>query len=208
MKKTAILILILMIMIIYPVPVLSKELQLANNVDNSENGKLGVIKLNVSTNKKLKDKQFLKNSWEFVKGEPSDNALNLLMFSYHTREDRDQMNESNKLVAIDLDGYTLGTYNNSYHSQTYYAGITRKIYEKNLPEDVNMDFKYKLMAMHGYERYEFNIGGITPLIVPVIGISKGLVGVDFLISPGRTVTFATTFRVNLPEKKSIKKNVF
>jgi len=71
-----------------------------------------------------------------------------------------------------------------------------------------MDFKYKLMAMHGYERYEFNIGGITPLIVPVIGISKGLVGVDFLISPGRTVTFATTFRVNLPEKKSIKKNVF
>jgi len=207
MKKTTILLLILMIMTLFPVRVLSKELQLANNINDNDNGKIDIIKLNISTNKKLKDKQFLKDSWEFVKGEPGDNALNLLMFSYHTREDRDQMNESNKLVAIDLDGYTLGTYNNSYHSQTYYAGITRKIYKKNLLQDINMDFKYKLMALHGYEHYEFNIGGITPLIVPMIGISKGLIGVDFLISPGRTVTFATTFRVNLPEKKSIKKNV-
>ena len=196
-----------MIMTLFPVRVLSKELQLANNINDNDNGKIDIIKLNISTNKKLKDKQFLKDSWEFVKGEPGDNALNLLMFSYHTREDRDQMNESNKLVAIDLDGYTLGTYNNSYHSQTYYAGITRKIYKKNLLQDINMDFKYKLMALHGYEHYEFNIGGITPLIVPMIGISKGLIGVDFLISPGRTVTFATTFRVNLPEKKSIEKNV-
>lgn len=208
MKKITILILILMILC--PIPALSQDLQIANNIDTSDNGngKIDIIKLNVSTNKKLKEQQFLKNSWEFVKGEPGDNALNLLMFSYHTREDRDQMNESNKLVAIDLDGYTLGTYNNSYHTQTYYAGITRKLYEKKLPEDVNMDFKYKLMALHGYENYEFNIAGITPLIVPVIGITKGLVGVDFLISPGRTVTFATTFRVNLPEKSSIKKNVF
>ena len=205
MKKITILILILLIFC--PAQVISKELQLANNINNNDNGKIDIIKLNVSTTKKLRDKQFLKNSWEFVKGEPGDNALNLLMFSYHTREDRDQMNESNKLVAIDLDGYTLGTYNNSYHTQTYYAGITRKIYEKKLLQDVNMDFKYKLMALHGYENYEFNIGGITPLIVPMIGISKGLIGVDFLISPGRTVTFATTFRVNLPEKKSIKKNV-
>lgn len=204
MKK--IIVIILIMMVLFPVPVMSKELQLANNINNNGNGKIDIIKLNVSTNKKLKDKQFLKNSWEFVKGEPGDNALNLLMFSYHTREDRDQMNESNKLVAIDLDGYTLGTYNNSYHSQTYYAGITRKIYERNLLQDVNMDFKYKLMALHGYEHYEFNIGGITPLIVPMIGISKGLVGIDFLISPGRTVTFATTFRVNLPENKLKKLN--
>ena len=204
MKKITILILILMILC--PMPVLSKDLQIANNIDTNNNGKIDIIKLNISTNKKLKEKQFLKNSWEFIKGEPGDNALNLLMFSYHTREDRDQMNESNKLVAIDYDGYTLGTYNNSYHTQTYYAGITRKLYEKNLPEGVNMDFKYKLMALHGYENYEFNIAGITPLIVPMIGISKGLVGIDFLISPGRTVTFATTFRVNLPENKLKKLN--
>lgn len=190
-----------MLILLCPVPALSKELQLANNSGNVGDGKFDVIKLNIETNKKLRNKQFLKNSWEFVKGKPSNNAVDLLMFSYHTRKDRDQMNESNKLVAIDLNGYTLGTYNNSYHTQTYYAGITRKLFRKELPAGVNMDVNYKLMAMRGYQNYEFNIGGITPLIVPVIGFSKGYVGIDFLASPGKTVTFATNFRINLPKSK-------
>lgn len=202
MKKNLITIFIMMWLVICPVPVVSKQLQLANNISGNENGTIDIIKLNVSTNKKLKDKQFLRNSWDLVKGKPGDNSLDLLMFSYHTRADRDQMNESNKLFAIDLDGYTIGTYNNSYHHQTYYVGIVRKVYEKNLPADINMDVNYKLMALRGYQNYEFNIAGITPLIVPVIGFSKGYLGIDFLASPGRTVTFATNFRVNLPNKKN------
>jgi len=201
--KNLIIIFLILIMNL-SLPVLSKELSLANNSSAVNNGKFDVIRLNVSTNKKLKDKQLLKDSWEFIKGEQGDNSLNLLMFSYHTRSDRDQMNESNKLVAIDYDGYTLGTYNNSYHAQTYYAGITRKVFEKKLYEDINMDFKYKLMVLRGYKNYEFNINGFTPLIVPMVGFSKGLIGVDFLASPGKTVTFATTFRVNLPDNKTSK----
>jgi len=201
--KNLIIIFLILIMNL-SLPVLSKGLSLANNNSNFNNGKFDVIKLNISTTKKLKDKQFLKDSWDFIKGEPSDNSLNLLMFSYHTREDRDQMNESNKLVAIDYDGYTFGTYNNSYHAQTYYAGITRKVFEKKLFEDINMDVKYKLMALRGYQNYEFNIAGITPLIVPMVGFSKGPIGVDFLASPGKTVTFATTLRLNLPQNKTPK----
>ena len=192
---------LLLITIFYPLSVFANDLVPEDINSNTGNGKFDIIKLNVETNKKLKDKQFLKNSWEFVKGVPSQNSLDLIMFSYHTRKDRAEMNESNKLVGIDLNGYTLGTYNNSYHSQTYYAGITRKIFEKELPAGVNMDLNYKLMAMRGYQRYEFNIGGITPLIVPVLGFSKGPIGIDFLASPGKTVTFATNFRINLPKSK-------
>ena len=55
MKKITILILILLIFC--PAQVISKELQLANNINNNDNGKIDIIKLNVSTNKKLKDKQ-------------------------------------------------------------------------------------------------------------------------------------------------------
>lgn len=211
---------ILLLMLIFPLSVSAGNLKPlgnlnntqniennGNNENNQNNGKIDIIKLNVSTDNKFNDKEFLKHSWDHIKGQPSDNALNLLMFSYHTRKDRDQMNESNKLVNIDYDGYTLGTYNNSYHHQTYFAGITRKVYEKGLPAGINMDLNYKLMALYGYRHYEFNIGGVTPLIVPVIGFSKGLFGVDFIASPGKTVTFATNFRINLPENKTNQKAI-
>lgn len=206
MKK---FIIIIILALICPLESFAQGLNIANNVITpvadtitNNNEKVNIIKLNIETNKKLKDdKKFLKNSWEYVKGKPSDNALNLLMFSYHTRSDRDLMNESNKLVGLDYNGYCIGTYNNSYHSQTYYAGITRKVYEKKLPVGVNMDVNYKLMAMKGYQRYEFNVGGITPLIVPEVAFSKGLLGVNFLLSPGKTITFATNFKVNLPKSK-------
>lgn len=200
--------LIIMTLMIFPIPALAQEIILANNnitadtITNSENKKVNIIKLNVETNKKFKtNNQFLKNSWEHIKGQPSDNALNLLMFSYHTRSDRDQMNESNKILGLDYKGYCIGTYNNSYHTQTYYAGITRKVYEKKLPSGIDIDVNYKLMALRGYKYYEFNVGGFTPLIVPELAFSKGLLGVNFLLSPGKTVTFATNFKVNLPKSK-------
>lgn len=202
MKK--ILILVLIAIILCPAPALSKDLEFFDNTDNKSNGngKIQIIKLNVSTNNNINEKALLKNSWDFIKGKAGDNSANLLMFSYHTRKDRALLNDSNKLLAVDYNGYCLGTYYNSYHAQTYYAGISRKLFEKDLIEGINMDVKYKLMVLRGYKNYEFNINGFTPLIVPMIGFSKGLVGVDFLISPGKTLTFATTFRINLPDNKA------
>jgi len=207
MKK--LILTILFVIMNLPMSVSAKNFEFLENSNNAENtGKLDVIKLSVSSDTKFdEEKNFLKRSWTYIKGEPGDNAVDLMMFSYHTRKDRDQMNESNKLAAIDYNGYTVGTYNNSYHHQTYYGGIVRKVFHKDLPAGVNMDLNYKLLALYGYRQYEFNIGGVTPIIVPVIGFSKGLIGVDFLASPGKTVTFATNFRINLPDNKTDKKTV-
>jgi len=193
---------ILFLILILPLSATAQSLNVLDNSKTPQNsGKIDVIKLNISSGNKFDNKTFLKKSWTYIKGAPADNALDLLMFSYHTRKDRDQMNQSNKLAAIDYDGYTAGTYNNSYHHQTYYGGIDRKVFQKDLPAGFNMNLNYKLMALYGYRHYEFNIGGITPIIIPVIGFSKGLFGVDFLASPGKTITFATNFRINLPESK-------
>jgi len=174
--------------------------------DNSNSTLLKAnINKNTDKNKTNRDSNnlFKSNSyknWEFVKGQPVDDSIMLDMFSYHTRPDRDQMNESNKLAAIDFKGYSVGTFNNSYHIQTYYAGISRKVFEKKLPLGINFDCKYKLIALHGYARFEPDIKGITPLIIPMIGFSRGYMGIDFLASPGKTITFATNFRINLKNK--------
>lgn len=164
-----------------------------------------VLKSTISSSRNFnKDGQFWQRTWTTLKGKPTEDALLLGMFSYHTRSDRDELNESNKLGAIDYNGYTLGTFNNSYHTQTYYVGLSRKIYEQQLPGDVDFKLKYKLVALHGYEREEPDIAGITPTVIPMIGFTKGYIGVDFLASPGRTVTFATNFRINLKDNKNQK----
>lgn len=167
-------------------------------IDNNVSG--NILKSGVSSSHKLNENNLWGKSWKLIKGQPIDDSILLGMYSYHTRKDRDQMNESNNLAAIDFKGYSLGTFNNSYHVQTYYVGIGRKVYEYELPYGVNMDLKYRLVAFHGYSRYEPDIAGITPTVIPMLGFSKGHLGVDFLISPGKTVTFATNLRINFKQK--------
>jgi hypothetical protein len=164
--------------------------------DSNDNGK---FKLTVTTEEGFEKKGFWSNTGHFLKGKKGDDCVNFLMFSRHTMNNRDELNESNKLFSIDYNGYTFGTFNNSYHTQSYYVGITRKILERELAQGYKMDLKYKLMILRGYKYEEPDLAGFTPNIVPIIGFSKGLLGVDFLISPGKTATFATTFRINLEE---------
>ncbi|HSA06281.1 MAG TPA: hypothetical protein P5556_03805 [Candidatus Gastranaerophilales bacterium] len=161
----------------------------------------------IDKNYMIDEESRLQKLWNVAKGKPSKDAINLGMFSYHTMETRDQLNESNKLLGLDYKGYSVGTFNNSYHVQTYYAGISRQVYEKELPGNNSMQLKYKLIGMHGYERFEPDLFGITPIIIPVLGFDNKYLGVDFLISPGKTLTFATNFRINIdkiPPKKALK----
>ena len=94
---------------------------------------------------------FLKRTWDFVRGKPIDDSILLGMFSWHTSNDRDEYNETNNLLGIDYKGYSVGYFNNSYYNDTYYAGISRKIYEYRINKEIKLDVKYKLIGMHGYQ---------------------------------------------------------
>lgn len=174
-----------------------------NKFDSANN----LITSTISSNKhKVKDKRnIFKRSWSFIKGKPADSSLLLGMFSYHTMEGRENLNETNNLAGVDCKGYTLGTFNNSYRVQTYYAGLSRKVYKQELLGGVDVDFKYKFVALYGYRDYEPDVLGITPNIIPMLGFTKGHVGIDFLVSPGKTLTFATNFRINLDNPKNNQK---
>ncbi len=158
-----------------------------------------VYNAKINKNKLVGKESRLSRVWHVIKGKPSKNAILLGMFSYHTMKERRQLNQSNKLAAIEYKGYSIGTFYNSYHVQTYYVGLSRKLYDIKLPWDSSMQLKYRVVAMHGYQRYEPDLFGITPTVVPVIGFTNKHFGVDFLVSMGKTLTFATNFRVNIDD---------
>ncbi len=142
-------------------------------------------------------KQFIGKIWELLKGEPLYNSVLLGMFSRHTSEN--EHNETHNLFGIDYKGYSAGTFKNSHSERTFYAGISRKLCDYRYKE-YEIDIKYKLIVMHGYgDRYP-NLLGMTPVIIPMLGITKGVTGVDFIVLPAKNPIFTFNFRINLPEE--------
>ncbi len=164
-----------------------------------EKSRVTVFNLKASKEKKAKDKESLKSrTWDFIKGEKGDSAILLGMFSHHT-SDKDH-NETHNLVGIDYKGYTIGTFKNSYSDQTVYAGIHRKIYESYLTKHIKFNINYKLCLMHGYDDHYPNIAGITPIIMPMFGLTLWKLGMDFIAVPDDDPTLIINFRFNLPNK--------
>ena len=149
------------------------------------------LKLNISKD----EKAFLKKSWTAIKGQPTDDSLLLGMFSDHTGEQG--FNQTNRLIGIDYKGDSIGTFRNSFYTQTYYAGISRKIYQSSVFGDTKFDVKYKLVGMHGYQDHYPALLGITPIIMPMFGFTKNHCGTDFMIIPSKKPIFVVNFRVNL-----------
>ena len=126
------------------------------------------------------------------------NSVLLGMFSHHTSESH--YNGTQNLIGLDYKGYSLGTFNNSYDHQTTYAGICRQLYEKHLTKNVTFDAKYKAVIMYGYKEKYPDFIGLTPLIMPMFGLSWGNSGFDFIAIPSDRPIFTINFRYNLPEK--------
>lgn len=145
----------------------------------------------------VEDSELLEGGvWEFVKGEPINDSVMLGMFSEHVGTNK--FNESHNLFGVDYKGYSVGTFKNSFSNQTYYAGISRKVYE--IPfQRYKFDVKYKVILMHGYGDIYPNAYGVTPVVMPMFGISRGHTGLDFMAIPSNHPVFTVNFRVNLPQ---------
>ncbi len=83
-----------------PLPVIINK-----SAENSE-----IIKLNVSKDKR----SVLEKSWKILKGKPIDNSILIGMFSYHSMTHNGQYNGTNRLIGIDYNGYSAGTFRNSW----------------------------------------------------------------------------------------------
>ncbi|MDD3149722.1 MAG: hypothetical protein PHV68_02715 [Candidatus Gastranaerophilales bacterium] len=164
--------------------------------------KKGVLSAEISENK-IKDK--LKTIWIITKGEPADNSLLMGMYSYHTAHRWKNYNEQNNMLALQIKGISIGTFDNSYDNQTYFASFARKLHTWELPKNFELDFQYKAGIMHGYDDKYPNIAGITPIILPIIGLNYKGYGADLFIIPSQRPILSVNFKTPLPSFEKIKK---
>lgn len=169
-------------------------------VDDNNFQKLEEEKVQEDIKPEIEHKTLKAKVWHFAKGKAMDDSLVLGMWSYHVSPKRDLYNETNNMFGIEYKGYAVNTFKNSYHNQTYFAGVSRKLWSKQLSKNIRMNVNYKAGLMHGYKDKYPNVAGITPLILPQIGFFYKKVGFDLMIIPDITrPIFCGSFRVGIPK---------
>jgi len=161
--------------------------------------RLQLFKLRVSnelTDGMVEPGTFLK-TWKYVKGKPTQSAILGGMWSVHTSNHKDEMCGENNLLGIDYNGYTIGTFKNSYRNQTVFIGLGRTVYTLHVAKGLNVDFKYRIGAIHGYKDKYPNIVGVSPLAYPLLGVNYKKIGTDITIIPSDRPIFASSLRYNL-----------
>ncbi|MDD3012414.1 MAG: hypothetical protein PHC34_01770 [Candidatus Gastranaerophilales bacterium] len=161
--------------------------------------RLQLFKLRVSnelTDGTAKPSTFLK-TWKYIKGKPTDSAVLGGMWSMHTSNHKDEMCGENNLIGLDYNGFTIGTFKNSYRNQSTFVGLGRTVYTLHVAKELNVDFKYRIGAIYGYKDKYPNVVGVSPLAYPLIGINYKKIGTDITIIPSDRPIFASNFRYNL-----------
>lgn len=149
--------------------------------------------------KKQRNYDKAKAFWEWFKGEPAYDALLLGMWSWHVNYDHD-VNGTNDLLGMQYAGYLLGTFRNSYSQRSYMAGVARRVWSKTIYKDFGVDFQYKAGIFKGYGDKYPNVGGWTPIILPIVGFNYKTSGVDMWIIPSDRPILVWNLRFALPMK--------
>lgn len=133
-------------------------------------------------------------------GRPARDALLLGMWSLHLDGSGDLLgngrnNEENHLLGAQFAGVTAGTFINSHHRRSFFGGLAREVYSRNLSEDWRFDLGYKAGFMSGYDPELPNIGGVTAFIAAFAGFSWKRLGFDLGLTPLGVWTFS--FRIDI-----------
>lgn len=101
---------------------------------------------------------------KFLWGEKEPSTLYLGMWSTHlTDPDLDVQN--NWLIALNIEGFFLGTFINSYDERSWAAGIERRVWSIGKQNGLNASLGYRLGLMTGYEERFTMFFGHSPIIL-------------------------------------------
>ncbi len=138
--------------------------------------------------------------WNFIKGQPAVDSLQLGMWSLHVDGSGDifgsgKNNEHNYLIGLQYKGFNTATFINSHDDRAYTIGLSREVFSHQLSPDLRFDAGYKIGLLYGYKDNLPNLNGLSGYVMPVFGFSWKRVGFDIGMVPIGVLTF--NFRINL-----------
>ena len=140
-------------------------------------------------------KVLLRRVW----GKSARDGLLLGMWSLHLKGTGETFkkggsNEENHLFGFRYRGFTGGTFMNSHDDRSWFVGVAREIYSRQLTSSWRFDMGYMLGPLYGYGDRLPNVGGVSLFGAGTFGFSWRRFGLDFSIIPVGVVTGG--FRIN------------
>jgi len=77
---------------------------------------------------------------------------------------------NNELVAVNIHGYFIGTFLNSWHDRSFAAGVERSVHHGTMGDAGSYSLGYRLGAINGYDSRLIKGAGSTP-VVPFLQIT-------------------------------------
>ena len=138
--------------------------------------------------------------WQKIWGKKSRDALLLGMWSIHLKGSGEyfggsgESNEQNKLLGIIYNGIGAGTFSNSHDDRSWFIGIGRDVYSRELAENTRLDISYRLGPLYGYGDSLPNVGKISLFAAGTFSFSWYNLGFDKMVIPIGVITCG--FRIN------------
>jgi len=100
---------------------------------------------------------------KFMWGTKEPSAFYLGMWSTHLTHPKDINN--NWLIGLNIEGFFLGTFINSYDKRSWAAGVERRVWATGKKNGLNASVGYRLGLMTGYEERFTMFFGHSPVIL-------------------------------------------
>jgi hypothetical protein len=117
----------------------------------------------------------------------------------------DDTNEDSDFIALSLDKYSIARFINSYNDETWFGGTQFHTPKLNIYQGSDFFLRGNLYAglIYGYKDHLPNLGGVTPVLIPTIGLGYKRVSLEFMYFPSPSGgVFSSVVRFDLSWPKS------
>lgn len=137
--------------------------------------------------------------WQKIWGKKVKDAVLIGMWSIHLKGSGEyfgsgESNEQNKLIGMVYNGIGAGTFINSHNDRSWFIGIGREVYSRELAENTRFDVGYRLGPLYGYDDTLPNLFDFSIFAAGTLGLSWYNFGFDIMVIPVGVV--AGGFRIN------------
>jgi hypothetical protein len=105
---------------------------------------------------------------DYLKGKPTENQMFIGMFTCHfDPKSRESRNWQQNLIGLQYNDFFACTFENSFYSRTWAAGIARTLHTQVLSNHWDMAAGYRLGVVYGYQEGQAPFSSLSP-VIPVV----------------------------------------
>jgi hypothetical protein len=117
----------------------------------------------------------------------------------------DNTNEVSDFIGLSYDKYSISRFKNSYNDETLFGGVNFRSSKLNTFKDSDFYLQGNLYTgiVYGYKDHLPNLGGVTPILIPTIGLGYKWMCLEMLYFPTPSGgLFSSALRFDLSWQKT------